>query len=81
MTRRIDNLILNPPYEQPDRYFEIGSQGPTGQIKVVAAFGQAPRAEGDAHVLAGGGLRLNVHERLACRCHGAGEQADQQRAG
>lgn len=29
----IDNPILNSPYEQPDRYYEIGPQGPTGQIK------------------------------------------------
>ena len=33
MTETIDNPILNSPYEQPDRYYEIGSQGPTGQIK------------------------------------------------
>ncbi|MGI8428084.1 MAG: BPTD_3080 family restriction endonuclease [Solirubrobacteraceae bacterium] len=33
MTEPIDNPILNSPYEQPDRYYEIGSQGPTGQIK------------------------------------------------
>lgn len=29
----IDNPILNSPYEQPDRYYEIGLQGPTGEIK------------------------------------------------
>ena len=33
MTEPIDNAILNSPYEQPDRYYEIGSQGPTGEIK------------------------------------------------
>ena len=31
--RAIDNPILNSPYEQPDRYYEIGPQGPTGEIK------------------------------------------------
>lgn len=29
----IDNPILNSPYEQPDRYYEIGPQGPTGQTR------------------------------------------------
>lgn len=29
----IDNPILNPPYEQPDRYYEVGPQGPTGEVK------------------------------------------------
>ncbi len=29
----IDNPILNSPYEQPDRYYEIGPQGPTGQVR------------------------------------------------
>ena len=29
----IDNPILNSPYEQPDRYYEIGPQGPTGKIR------------------------------------------------
>lgn len=29
----IDNPILNSPYEQPDRYYEIGPQGPTGEIR------------------------------------------------
>ncbi|MGI5223765.1 BPTD_3080 family restriction endonuclease [Actinoallomurus sp. CA-142502] len=33
MTGAIDNPILNSPYEQPDRYYEIGPQGPTGEIK------------------------------------------------
>jgi len=27
------NPILNGPYDQPDQYFEIGPQGPTGDIK------------------------------------------------
>jgi type III restriction enzyme len=34
MTETIDNPILNSPYEQPDRYYEIGPQGPTGEIRV-----------------------------------------------
>ncbi len=29
----IDNPILNSPYEQPDRYYEIGPEGPTGEIR------------------------------------------------
>ncbi|KQU67585.1 BPTD_3080 family restriction endonuclease [Phycicoccus sp. Root101] len=29
----IDNPILNSPYEQPDRYYEIDSQGPTGEVR------------------------------------------------
>jgi type III restriction enzyme len=29
----IDNPILNSPYNQPDRYYEIGANGPTGQIR------------------------------------------------
>lgn len=33
MTGTIDNPILNWPYEQPDRYYEIGPQGPTGEIR------------------------------------------------
>jgi type III restriction enzyme len=33
LTTTIDNPILNSPYEQPDRYYEIGPQGPTGDIK------------------------------------------------
>ena len=32
MTATIDNPILNSPYEQPDRYYEIGPDGPTGEI-------------------------------------------------
>ena len=32
-TAAIDNPILNSPYEQPDRYYEIDPQGPTGEIK------------------------------------------------
>ena len=30
-TTSIDNPILNSPYEQPDRHFEIGPNGPTGR--------------------------------------------------
>lgn len=33
MTGTIDNPILNSPYEQPDRHYAIGPQGPTGEIK------------------------------------------------
>jgi len=33
MRQTVDNPILNSPYEQPDRYYEIGPQGPTGEIK------------------------------------------------
>lgn len=33
MVGTIDNPILSSPYEQPDRYYEIGSQGPTGEIR------------------------------------------------
>src|SRR3954447_14386139 len=33
MTGTIDNPILNSPYEQPDRHYVIGPQGPTGEIK------------------------------------------------
>lgn len=29
----IDNPILNSPYEQPDRHYLIGQQGPTGEIR------------------------------------------------
>lgn len=29
----IDNPILNSPYEQPDRYYEIGPHGPTGEVR------------------------------------------------
>ena len=28
MTGTIDNPILNSPYEQPDRHYEVGPQGP-----------------------------------------------------
>jgi type III restriction enzyme len=34
MSETIDNPILNSPYEQPDQYFEIGPNGPTGEIRV-----------------------------------------------
>ncbi|MCA2245923.1 DEAD/DEAH box helicase family protein, partial [Mycobacterium sp. WUMAC-067] len=33
MTAHIDNPILNGPYDEPDRYYEIGPQGPTGEIR------------------------------------------------
>ena len=33
MTEPIGNPILNSPYAQPDRYFEMGPTGPTGEIK------------------------------------------------
>ena len=33
MSTNIDNPILNSPYEQPDRFYEIGPQGPTGEIR------------------------------------------------
>ncbi len=33
VTTQIDNPILNRPYEQPDRHYEIGPQGPTGEIR------------------------------------------------
>jgi type III restriction enzyme len=33
MTNTIDNPILNSPYEQPDRYYEIGPNGPSGEVK------------------------------------------------
>ncbi|MGL5810083.1 MAG: BPTD_3080 family restriction endonuclease [Nocardioides sp.] len=33
MTATIDNPILNSPYEQPDRHYEVGPQGPTGEIR------------------------------------------------
>ena len=32
-TTSIDNPILNSPYEQPDRHYEVGPNGPTGEIK------------------------------------------------
>jgi hypothetical protein len=33
VTTSIDNPILNSPYEQPDRHYVIGPQGPTGEIR------------------------------------------------
>jgi type III restriction enzyme len=33
VTQTIDNPILNSPYGQPDRYYEIGPNGPTGEIR------------------------------------------------
>lgn len=33
MTGTIDNPILNSPFEQPDRHYVIGPQGPTGEIR------------------------------------------------
>lgn len=33
MTGTIDTPILNSPYEQPDRHYVIGPQGPTGEVK------------------------------------------------
>jgi type III restriction enzyme len=33
MSETIDNPILNSPYDQPDRYYEIGPNGPTGVIR------------------------------------------------
>lgn len=33
MSETIDNPILNSPYEQPDRHYRIGRQGPTGEIR------------------------------------------------
>lgn len=33
MSHAIDNPILNSPYAQPDRYYEIGPKGPTGEIR------------------------------------------------
>jgi hypothetical protein len=35
MSETIDNPILNSPYEQPDRYYEIGPQGPTERSATV----------------------------------------------
>ena len=32
-TTSIDNPILNSPYAQPDRHYEVGPNGPTGVIK------------------------------------------------
>jgi type III restriction enzyme len=34
MTEAIDNPILNSPYTQPDRYYEVGPKGPTGEIRL-----------------------------------------------
>lgn len=33
MSEAIDNPILNSPYEQPDRYYDIGPKGPTGAVR------------------------------------------------
>ncbi len=33
MSTNIDNPILNSPYEQPDRFYQIGPQGPTGEVR------------------------------------------------
>jgi type III restriction enzyme len=33
MSEPIANPILNSPYEQPDRYYEVGPKGPTGVIR------------------------------------------------
>lgn len=33
MTSAIDSPILNSPYEQPDRHYVIGPQGPSGEIR------------------------------------------------
>lgn len=33
VTAQIDNPILNGPYDEPDRHYEIGPQGPTGEIR------------------------------------------------
>ena len=33
MEGAIDNPILNGPYDPPGEHFEIGSNGPTGEIK------------------------------------------------
>lgn len=33
VTAQLDNPILNGPYDEPDRYYEIGPQGPTGEIR------------------------------------------------
>jgi len=34
VSESIANPILNPPYDSPDRHFEIGPYGPTGQVKL-----------------------------------------------
>ncbi len=33
VSESIDNPILNSPYAQPDRYYEVGPKGPTGQVR------------------------------------------------
>lgn len=33
VSQSIDNPILNSPYEPPDRYYELGPKGPTGQVR------------------------------------------------
>jgi type III restriction enzyme len=60
MTTAIDNPILNSPYEQPDRYYEIAPQGPTGEIRdgrrpsesfipiAITRKGKGTRAQQDA---------------------------------
>ena len=32
VSRSIENPILNSPYEQPDRPYEVGPKGPTGVV-------------------------------------------------
>ena len=32
MQKAIDNPVINSPFDPPERHFEIGAQGPTGQI-------------------------------------------------
>ena len=34
MAESIANPILNSPYDPPERHFEVGPHGPTGEIKV-----------------------------------------------
>ena len=31
-TAELDNPVINSPYDPPDRHFEIGAHGPTGQV-------------------------------------------------
>ena len=33
MSGELTNPILNGPYDPPERYFEIGSSGPTGEVR------------------------------------------------
>jgi type III restriction enzyme len=33
VSESIDNPILNSPYEEPDRHYEVGPNGPTGEIR------------------------------------------------